>query len=92
MSNLSLPGNPRYQPKSLIDYFGYDNLYRCVAEVEFANIDVLHQIGVIPDSDYVMLTPEIRELVMGIPTTVIDMTERKVTKHDIEPGYSKPKS
>ena len=31
--NLAMPGNPRYQPKEMVPYFGYDNLYRAVAEV-----------------------------------------------------------
>jgi hypothetical protein len=28
MANLSLPGNPRYQPKDLHSVFGYDNRLR----------------------------------------------------------------
>jgi hypothetical protein len=59
--NLSLPGNPRYQPKSMVEVFGYDYLYRTLADVEFANIDVLHEINVITDAEWRLLTPEVRE-------------------------------
>ncbi len=33
INNLILPGNPRYQPQEMIPIFGYDNLYKKVAEV-----------------------------------------------------------
>ena len=56
MSNLALPGNPRYQPKDLQRYFGYDNLFRFVAEVEIATLDTLAEIGVISES-VPMVTP-----------------------------------
>lgn len=81
--NLILPGNPRYQPKSLIPYFGYDNLYRTVAEVELANLDTLAEIGVIPKGDIKLLTPVVRDRIFDIPTTQVDKTEREITKHDI---------
>lgn len=81
--NVSLPGNPRYQPKSMVEVFGYDYLYRTLADVEFANIDVLHSIGVISDSEWQLLTPEVREQVRQIPTTLIDQIERNDTKHDV---------
>jgi adenylosuccinate lyase len=83
MPNLILPGNPRYQPKQLIDYFGYDNLYRCVAEVELANLEALMEIGVIPPDDFKLLTEEIKEKILGLPTTDVDRVEREITKHDI---------
>jgi adenylosuccinate lyase len=81
--NLSLPGNPRYQPAELIPYFGYDNLYRPVAEVEFATLDVLHEIGFIPDHDMDQLTREVRERIRAITTTAVDQLERTVTHHDL---------
>jgi len=81
--NLMLPGNPRYQPKQLIPYFGYDNLYKPVAEVELATLDVLAEIGVIPSNDIALLTPEVREKIQNIITTNVDEVERKITKHDI---------
>jgi len=83
MSNLALPGNPRYQPKELVPYFGYDNLYRPVAEVELATLEVLAEIGVIPAEDMALLTPQKREKVLSIITTEVDKVEREVTKHDI---------
>lgn len=82
--NLMMPGNPRYQPKEMKKHFGYDNLYRTVADVEFANLLVLGEIGVIPLAEIALLTPEIMEAVRDIPTTVIDKTEREITKHDIQ--------
>ncbi len=81
--NFSLPGNPRYQPKELIPYFGYDNLYRTVGEVELAALEVLHEIGFIPDQDIDQLTKEVREQIRAIPTTMVDQVERTVTHHDL---------
>src|SRR3989344_6425359 len=82
-SNLALPGNPRYQPKSLQPYFGYDALMRPVGEVELASLEVLAEVGVIPASDIAILTPDIRKAVLDIRTTRVDEVERKVTRHDI---------
>ncbi len=81
--NIALPGNPRYQPQKLKPIFGYDRLYRTVAEVELATLEVLGEIGVIPNDEMVLLTPEKRNLVLAILTTEVDQTEREITKHDI---------
>ncbi len=81
--NLILPGNPRYQPKKLREIFGYDNLYRCVAEVELANLNVLAEIGMISQEAINALTPEIRQIIFDLPTSQIDRVEREITKHDI---------
>jgi len=81
--NETLPGNPRYQPKQLIEYFGYDNLYRTVAEVEIANLKTLIEFGIAPASLKSYLTPKMIESLLSITTTQIDATERNITKHDI---------
>jgi len=81
--NLMLPGNPRYQPKSLVEIFGYDNLYVPVAEVELAGLMTLADIGVISGQDAKLLTPDVIESVLRIRTSLVDELERKVTKHDI---------
>ena len=83
MPNLTLPGNPRYQPKDLQSVFGYDNLFRAVAEVEIATMKTLVEIGVIPEADITSLTPAVEQELLAIPTTEVDDMERKVTKHDI---------
>ncbi len=83
MPNLALPGNPRYQPKNLQDYFGYDNLFRAVAQVEIATMKVLGEIGVIPTDVIALLTPEVEKDLLSITTTQVDEVERKITKHDI---------
>lgn len=83
MGNLSLPGNPRYQPKDLQSVFGYDNLFRAVAEVEIATMKTLAEIGVIPEADIASLTPVVEQELLAIKTTEVDDVERKVTKHDI---------
>ncbi len=90
MLNLSLPGNPRYQPKDLQKYFGYDNLFRCVVEVEIATMRTLAEIGVIPPEDIALLTPELEQKLLAITTTEVDRVENtdteefgKKTKHDI---------
>ena len=81
--NLALPGNPRYQPKSLVDIFGYDNLYVPVAKVELAAMKVLADIGVIPKEEFEQLTPAMEAQILKIRTSVVDELEKKVTKHDI---------
>lgn len=81
-SNLTLPGNPRYQPKKM-SVFGYDALMVGLARVELANLDVLHDIGIMPDEDYAHLTPEVREAALQITTSAVDERERAVTKHDV---------
>src|SRR5207253_2306393 len=78
-----LPGNPRYQPKKLVPFFGYDNLYRGVAEVELATLTTLGEIGVIPAEEMALLTPAVCDALMNIRTTQVDEIERRVTKHDI---------
>ena len=83
MANNFLPGNLRYQPKGLIDIWGYDVLYRPVGEVELASLRVLAEIGVIPESDIALLTPEAEQRIITIWTTLVDEVERKHTKHDI---------
>jgi adenylosuccinate lyase len=81
--NLMMPGHPRYQPKSLVPVFGYDNLYRPFFEVEFATLETLAEIGVVPAAEFGMLTEEMRANVLSITTSEVDAHERAVTKHDI---------
>lgn len=82
--NLFMPaGHARYQPKSLAQHFGYDFAYYGLACVEFANLEVLGDLGVIPPTSMQHLTPEIREQILGIPATTVDKTEREITGHDV---------
>jgi len=86
--NLLLPGNLRYQPKDLKEFFGYDNLYRGLAEVELATLEVLAEIGIIPPSEYAKLTAAFKVELLTIPTTEVDALERgrdgkKGTGHDV---------
>src|SRR3989344_4309301 len=83
MPNLALPGNPRYQPKDLVDVFGYDNLARALVEVELAALDTLARIGSIKESDYRLLTFDVRQRLLAITTSEMDKVEREITKHDI---------
>jgi adenylosuccinate lyase len=83
MGNLSLPGNPRYQPKDLQSVFGYDNLFRTVAEVEIATLKTLADIGIIPKANIASLTPVVERELLAISTSEVDDVESKVTKHDI---------
>jgi adenylosuccinate lyase len=83
MPNIALPGNPRYQPKDLVEIFGYDNLARTLVEVELAALDTLAEAGVIKAEDYALLTPGIRQKILTITTTEMDKIEREITKHDI---------
>src|SRR3989344_5691399 len=81
--NLSLPGNPRYQPKDLKPDMGYDHLASYFVQVELAVIDVFGKRGVIPQAVYDLLTDEVRAAVLSITTTEMDTREREVTGHDI---------
>lgn len=81
--NQQLPGNPRYQPKELADIFGYDELYQKAMDVELATLEVLSEIGIIPEEEYSTLTSEIRQTIKEISTTEVDGIERKITKHDV---------
>jgi len=81
--NLMLPGNPRYQPKALQEFFGYDNLYRSVGRVEIASLQVMAEMGRMPASTADLLTHEIEENIISLTTSTIEETERKITKHDI---------
>lgn len=83
MPNLALPGNPRYQPKALQPYFGYDNHFGYVALVEIAVLRTLGEIGIISPEDMACLTPEIEEKLLEITTTHVDEVERQITHHDI---------
>ena len=83
MPNLTLQGNPRYQPKDLQQHFGYDNLFRCVAEVEIATMRTLADIGVIPPADIFLLPPEVEQKLLAITTSEVDEVEHAITKHDI---------
>lgn len=83
MKNLILPGNPRYQPKQMKEIFGYDNLYRMPVAVEMATIEVLHDIGIIPDEEYEALNLSILEKIQSITTSEVDEIENSVTHHDV---------
>lgn len=80
---IEMPGNPRYQPQSLVPYFGYDNLARYLIMVEWALLEALVDIKVIPKEEASLLTYELKEsLISTITTTALDERE-KITKHDI---------
>jgi len=81
--NLILPGNPRYQPKEMKDFFGYDNLYFGLAQVEIATLETLGEIGVIPSEEIRILSPELKEKLLAIPTSQVDKIEREITHHDV---------
>ena len=83
MTNVMLPGNPRYQPKSIVEVFGYDNLIKAAVEVEIATLETLGERGIIPKSIFELLTPDVKVALMSITTTEVDIIERKVTKHDV---------
>lgn len=83
MENLSLPGNPRYQPKQLIAVFGYDNLYSAYTEVEMAALQTLYEFGIMPKEDFEKIDAAACRALEEISTSEVDDLERKVTKHDI---------
>ncbi len=80
---LTLPGNLRYQPKQMKEFFGYDNLYWGLAKVEIAVLKTLGEIGKISAEDFAIFTEEIEKKLLSITTTEVDGVEREVTKHDV---------
>ncbi len=80
--NLMMPGNSRYQPEVLRPIFGHDHLFGPFALVEIAALEVLGDIGVIRAPDIALLTSEVRQQLIKIPTTAVEELERTVTKHD----------
>lgn len=83
MTNVSLPGNPRYQPKDLVPFFGYDNLARTLVEVEIAALRTLADALVIKEADIALLTPDVEAQLVAITMSEVDKVEREITKHDI---------
>ena len=89
MPNLAMPGNSRYQPKSLEPYFGHDNLARFIVEVELAVMKTLGRLEVILPRDFRLLTPEVEKELLAIPMSEMDRVERteteygRPTRHDI---------
>ena len=83
MGNLSLPGNPRYQPKDLQPVFGYDNLFRAHCRSGNRDTEDVGRHRIIPEADIASLTPDIEQELLAITTTEVDEVERKVTRHDI---------
>jgi adenylosuccinate lyase len=81
--NLTLPGNPRYQPPQLKPFLGYDNLYLGVIKTILAVLRVNIKRGIVPQKDAKRLTPKITRRILKIRTTEVDRVERKKTHHDI---------
>ncbi len=78
-----MPGNPRYQPVGLRSIFGYDNLYKKIAEVELATLETLYDLRVIPAGDWKKLSKKTKQEILSIRTTVVEAIEKKITHHDI---------
>lgn len=85
--NLAMPGNPRYQPKAMIPFFGYDHLYSYVGEVEYAAIETAFEIyvqaGIISEETKELLDDKVLEAMKIIVTSTVDKIERQETKHDV---------
>lgn len=80
---MDFPVNPRYHPKSMEPYFGYDNLARYQIRVEWALLEALAAIGIIPQTEAVLLTEELKLALLEKITTTLQDGREKVTKHDI---------
>lgn len=81
--NLVMPGNFRYQPRSLKPIFGYDYQYLPLGRVEVANLQVLGEIEVIPPEDMALLTGSVIQSLLEIRTTRVDEVEKEITSHDV---------
>lgn len=81
--NMAMPGDPRYQPKQLKPYLGYDNWAAWLIVIEWFWMLTLAKIGVMPKEDAKFLTKELLfDLLQKITTTMQDAVEKK-KKHDI---------
>jgi adenylosuccinate lyase len=87
MANLAMSGNPRYQPKDLVEIFGYDNLARVLVEVELAALDTLAEAGVIRQEERALLTGDIEQKLLAITTTEMDRVERQDTEYGKKTGH-----
>lgn len=67
----------------MVSIFGYDNLYRKVAEVEIAALETLGGLRVIPRKSFQQLTAAAKKHLAEIRTTEVDKIEREITHHDI---------
>lgn len=82
--NLIMPGNPRYQPKDMIPYWGYDNLTHPQIDVQLALVKVLVKLKVAPAEVGKYLSKDLRtQLHSDITTTIQDAIEEAVTHHDV---------
>jgi adenylosuccinate lyase len=82
--NLSMPGDPHYQPKALRPYLGYDQRVKWQIIVEWFWLVTLAETGFMPKQTAKLLKPGLlMELFATITTTKVTVVEREVTKHDI---------
>lgn len=82
--SLEMPGNHRYQPKSMQEFFGYDNSAGYQIEAEWALLESLADIEIIPPEEAILLTEGLKEyLLRNITTSKQDDYEKRVTKHNI---------
>ncbi len=81
---LTMPGNPRYQPKSVMSYWGYDNLVKPLIDVEWALLKVLVKLKITPPEVAKYLTEDLlQKLHNEITTTLQDAIENEITHHDV---------
>lgn len=80
--NLAMPGNPRYQPTSLVPFFGYDNLTRYWGELEWALLEAIAETDVMPDAIKRQVVSSVLETMLPITMTEVDRRER-ITGHDV---------
>jgi adenylosuccinate lyase len=83
MTNLIMPGIPRYQPAQLKPYFGHDVTYTGATLVEVANLLALIENKIIPESEAILLTNDKIHKILSITGTQVEALERTKTKHDI---------
>lgn len=82
--DLALVGNPRYKPKSMIPYWGYDNTAKFLFDVEWALWKVLAKLEIMPEEAGRLLTAELyKEIRDRITTTLQDEIENSITHHDV---------
>ena len=66
MGNLSLPGNPRYQPKDLQSVFGYDNLYVVDGSMIPSNLGVNPSLTITAMAEHAMSHIPLKDPVRGL--------------------------
>jgi hypothetical protein len=87
-TNLQLPGNPRYQPRSLQKYVGYDKLYLYYVAVEVAMLKVMALNGKLSEEAMDQMNEVSLQNAFSTTTTQQKTKNNKNNKKENKPSLS----